>query len=601
MFPLFRLVSTSPNKAKLLSAVALGAFISANISVASADDTREEIRQLKAEIKRLEEKVAKEEQQVRGIAKFPKMPPAATVPVVCKDAPCPPAPPPVFVSFANGLKVESWDGAFSFKIGGRIFIDGGVNSQPVQAFAGFPATGTGSFFRPYFPSHSGTGYANQVGFRQIRLEVEGKAWYEWLYKLQYDFAGSPNGLVQGGIRDMWIAWQPHYLQPIAPITIQFGNQFEPTSNEGMASSKYRDFIERATVDDLFRGNRHIGLAAETGGENVWGLYGNPEWSFKGGIFSTSWEDGNPLNPFAATTTVGGTTVVNSFNAGIPAGNSNLLNPVAGGHQYWEAAARLTYAPIHDQEHLLHFGGWVRYQNPNDATAANDNRVLQPGSTLASEANILNESLLGTQPLTCWALPTAQLVGTNCVKNVLFYGAELEAAWGPFSIQGEYIGVHYNRDPNIIVWQGAPGAASVNFEGFYLYATWYLTGESRSEQYTSYEDFDKPGNGNGAQIKILNPWSAGGWGAWEVATRVSEINLNSGGSFIPPIALPVGTVANIQGGRETDFTLGLNWYPDKGIRLMFNWVDVFQYSANYSRPDLNGIHPQLFLVRAQVDW
>jgi phosphate-selective porin len=48
-----------------------------------------------------------------------------------------------------------------------------------------------------------------------------------------------------------------------------------------------------------------------------------------------------------------------------------------------------------------------------------------------------------------------------------------------------------------------------FEGFYAYATWYLTGESRAKQYRSYEEFNAPGNGNVAQIKILNPWSAGG--------------------------------------------------------------------------------------------
>jgi phosphate-selective porin OprO and OprP len=179
--------------------------------------------------------------------------------------------------------------------------------------------------------------------------------------------------------------------------------------------------------------------------------------------------------------------------------------------------------------------------------------------------------------------------------------KIEGAWGPYSIQAEYIGVHYDRDAGIIEWQKAPGGTSVHFDGFYAYATWYLTGESRAEQYRGYEEFNQPGNGNVAQIKILNPWSAGGWGAWEVAARVSEINLNSGGSLILAFLLPLGTVANIQGGRETDFTLGLNWYPDKGIRLRFNWVDVFQYSANYARPDLNGIHPQLSLVRAQVDW
>jgi phosphate-selective porin OprO and OprP len=198
-----------------------------------------------------------------------------------------------------------------------------------------------------------------------------------------------------------------------------------------------------------------------------------------------------------------------------------------------------------------------------------------------------------------------LVGLNCVKNVENYGAEVEAAWGPFSVQAEYLGMHYNRDPGIIFWQNQirggthpPGDASINFDGFYVYATWYLTGESRAEQYRGYEEFNAPGNGNVAQIKILNPWSAGGWGAWELAARVSEINLNDGGfSFFQPL----GTVANIQGGRQTDFTLGLNWYPDKGIRFMANWVDVFQYSAPFNRPDLNGIHPQVFELRAQVDW
>jgi hypothetical protein len=115
----------------------LGAL--AAYSPARADDTAAEIRALKAGLKLLEQKVSRHEQQVRGIAKFPKMPPVAETPIVCKDAPCPPPPPPVFVSFANGLKVESWDGAFSFKIGGRIFVDGGVNSQPIQTF---PPPGT---------------------------------------------------------------------------------------------------------------------------------------------------------------------------------------------------------------------------------------------------------------------------------------------------------------------------------------------------------------------------------------------------------------------------------------------------------------------------
>lgn len=56
-------------KSRLLSAVALGALMSLNLSTAKADDIEREIRLLKVQIKRLEEKVAKQEQQVRGIAK----------------------------------------------------------------------------------------------------------------------------------------------------------------------------------------------------------------------------------------------------------------------------------------------------------------------------------------------------------------------------------------------------------------------------------------------------------------------------------------------------------------------------------------------------
>src|SRR4029077_8750785 len=226
---------------------------------------------------------------------------------------------------------------------------------------------------------------------------------------------------------------PTYIRPIA---FQVGSMFEPSSIERASSSKYRDFIERALPADLLAGNRHVGFAAVTGGDAP-GIWGKPNWSFKAGIYSTSFEDGAPVG---ATTKPAGVVT----NVGIPAGNSSFLNPVPGGHQYWDAAGRLTYAPIRTEDALLHIGGSVRYQKPNDATAASDDRVLQPGSTLRSEANILGENLLGTQPLTCVAA-TAQLVGQNCVKDVINPGAELLAAYGPFSVQAEYLAMHYDRN------------------------------------------------------------------------------------------------------------------------------------------------------------
>src|ERR1700730_2210418 len=419
------------DKKKASAAMALIALVTFQAGSARADDTAAEIRLLKARLKQLEQKVAHQDKQIRGAAKFPAMPPAPETPIVCKDAPCPPPPPPVFVSFTNGLKGESWDHDFSFKIGGRIFVDGGVSTQPVQAFAGRLR---------FFPAHAASGFSNQLGFRQARLQVEGTAFKDWEYKFQYDFVGSPNDLIVGGIRDAYVAWR--YF---VPFTFEVGNFFEPNSLErSVSSAKYRDFIERSQAGDLLAGNRHIGIAAVTGGEAP-GILGKSNWSAKAGIFSTSLEDGAPVGPTTAGAVV--------TNVGIPAGSSSFLNPVPGGHQYWDAAGRLTYAPIVTEDSLLHIGGSVRYQNPNDATAASDDRVLQPGGTLKSSANILNENLLGTQPLTCVAA-TAQLVGQNCVKDVLGYGAELVGSYGPFSVQAEYLGMHYDRDAGLLTPQAA---------------------------------------------------------------------------------------------------------------------------------------------------
>jgi phosphate-selective porin OprO and OprP len=546
---------------------------------------KEQVKQLeplKERLKQLEAEVAKEKRErkearggVRNAAAQPgpgtgfvckgaacPPPPPA---IVCKDGPCPPPPLPVFVSFTNGLKVESADGDFSFRIGGRIYVDGGVSSLPAPAFLGNKA----------LPAVAASGFSNQTGIRQARLQAEGTAFKIWDYKLQYDFTGSPNDLIVGGIRDAYIGFR--YFAPW--VDFQVGNFYEPSSLERSNTSNYRDFIERALPADLLAGNRHIGFAAITGGAAP-GLLGNSNWSFKSGIFTTSVEDGNPSA------------------VGAPAaGSSSLLNPVPGGHQYWEAVGRLTYAPILTEESLLHFGGSVRYQDPNDATAASDDRVLQPGSTLKTEANILGTNLLGTQPLTCAASAATQLVGQNCVKDFWDFGAEAVAAYGPFSVQAEYLATHYDRSAALIEELKAPGGTSVNFSGYYVYATWYLTGESRADSYRTYPGtYNFPGTFD--QIKILSPVSAGGTGAWEAAVRLSEINLNSGGFLV---LQPVGVPSNIQGGRETDFTVGLNWYPDIGIRFMANWVNVLQLSAPWNRPNINGIHPQIVEMRAQVNF
>ncbi|MCI0598190.1 MAG: OprO/OprP family phosphate-selective porin, partial [Beijerinckiaceae bacterium] len=508
----------------------------------------------------LEAKVAKQEKERKEAeARVHQFGMAAPPPVVCKDAPCPPPPelpPPVWVSFKNGLKVESFEKDFSFHIGGRIFVDGGASTGP------FPPGGQ----------------EGNVGIRRARLEVDGKAFKYWLYKMQYDFAGSTStGTVQGGIRDAYLALRHPALAFLPftpePVILQVGNFHEPSSLEQTTSSKYTDFIERSMVADALAGNRHIGFAAQAIGK---------DWSAKTGIFSTSPEDtllvpapGIPPFPFPP-----------------PAGIPPFFFPGAatGGGQYFDVAGRFTYAPILEKDALLHFGASARYRRPNDSTGLSDGRTMFLGSNIRAEANILNERFLGTPDLSCGTIiVNAQAVAGKCVSDIVYYGAEFVASYGPFSLQGEYMGADYNRNASALAFANfngagfnALGGSSLHFSGYYVYGTWYLTGESRAEAYK----VDSLNPATFGQIKILDPLSKGGIGAWELAARFSELNLNSGG---------------ILGGREQNVTVGLNWYPDRGIRFMLNYINVVGLSAPFNRPYLNGANPSIFLMRAQVDW
>ena len=532
----------SREKKKALAAVALVALVSFQAGGARADDTAAEIRLLKARLKHLEERVAvqgRKEKETRAQIRTAGAQPG----MVCKGAPCPPPPPPVFVSFKNGLKVESLDHDFSFRIGGRIFVDGGGSTQPE------------------------TGKAGNANITQARLQVEGKAFKYWDYKLQYEFAGSTSsGTVAGGIRDAYLALKYPALAivPFAsePLVLQAGNFYEPAGLERTNSKNYTDFIERALVSDALGPSRHIGFAAFAHGK---------DWTAKAGIFTTSPED-KLLTPAA----------------GIPAFPFPASAVATGGGQYFDLSGRVTFAPIMEKNALLHFGGSARYQRPNDATGASDDRVTLLGSNIRTEANVLGENLLGTPDLSCGTIFTgARAAAGKCVSDLVDFGAEFVAAYGPFSVQAEYMGAQYNRNSSALAFANthgvsAPGGSSLNFSGYYVYATWYLTGESRAEAY----QVDDLNPATFRQIKILNPLSAGGIGAWEIGARLSELNLNDAG---------------IQGGRETDFTLGLNWYPDIGVRLMANWVNVLQLAAPFDRPYLNGAHPNIFVMRAQVNW
>ena len=72
----------------------------------------------------------------------------------------------------------------------------------------------------------------------------------------------------------------------------------------------------------------------------------------------------------------------------------------------------------------------------------------------------------------------------------------------------------------------------------------------------------------------------GSGAWELGARVSQLDLND------------TDITSALRGRQTNFTLGTNWYLNPNTRIMLNWVHA----------DVDGVgDSDSIAMRFQVDF
>jgi phosphate-selective porin OprO/OprP len=129
-------------------------------------------------------------------------------------------------------------------------------------------------------------------------------------------------------------------------------------------------------------------------------------------------------------------------------------------------------------------------------------------------------------------------GNFAADSAMILGGEFAGVFGPFWVASEYITADVD----------APAVGDPSFDGFYVQAGWYLTGEHRR--------FD---GGDGAfdrQKPKNNFGSPDGSGAWEIAVRYSTLDLNDAG---------------VNGGEQDDISVALNWYLNPVTRLMLNYV------------------------------
>ena len=212
--------------------------------------------------------------------------------------------------------------------------------------------------------------------------------------------------------------------------------------------------------------------------------------------------------------------------------------------------RLTYVPFKDADNLVHIG-------------ASANIVINPAATGPD----VQPSGAAT-PVRLRERPELRVDGTRLVDtgnidadDVRAYGREGGLQHKQFSLAGEYFWLDVNRR--------ASALADPSFSGWYLQGAWTLTGEPRRYNAAS-GGFDSP--------KIAKPFSlkAHTWGAWELAARYSELDLNYHAG-LAGVAAP--SASSVRGGDQKIFTLGLNWYPNANVRFLADYqhVDVTRLS------------------------
>ncbi len=144
------------------------------------------------------------------------------------------------IKMKDSFVVESGDGDFSLRVGGRIQADAAVYSEDTRR------------------QNDGT------EMRRARLFVQGKLSDAWKYKLQYDFVNTGSS----GITDVYVQYTG------SPWKVTVGHFKQPFSLQNMTSSKYITFTERG-LPHLFAPGRAIGVAAGRSGDN---------WSLNAGFF-----------------------------------------------------------------------------------------------------------------------------------------------------------------------------------------------------------------------------------------------------------------------------------------------------------------------------
>jgi phosphate-selective porin OprO/OprP len=297
-----------------------------------------------------------------------------------------------------------------------------------------------------------------------------------------------------------------------PVRLRAGAWATPAGLEDATGNQEELFLERAAVAELVRG-----IATGDGRTGVGATARGARW-YASGLFSGK-------------------------AVGIP--TTAEIDQQSG------FSARLAFNPIHGPDYDVHIG-------------ANIHGILSPADTTAGPVDTRTVRLQERPEL---RVSGVRLVDTGPIVSdgLRAYGLEGGASWKNFYGAGEW----YRIDVNRKTMPPAVSPFDPAFSGWYLQGAWTITGEHHAWT-----------NATGGFLgirpaKIFNP-QRGTWGAWELATRYSALDLNDH-EGVARVAIPAG---GIRGGEQKITTLGVNWYPNNVVRFLldYQWVRVNRLNA-----------------------
>ncbi|KWV60783.1 porin [Bradyrhizobium macuxiense] len=381
--------------------------------------------------------------------------------------------------------------------------------------------------------------------RRARIGITGKFLSDWNFALIYDFGGSSDGfggtaagsLPGGGTSGVENAFLSYTgFKPFGgKMAIEGGIMDIPWTLDEATSSNDILFMERASA----------GIIAQ----NI------AAGDFRSAFGTRWWNDQFWVGGYVTGPTSG---AIHSASSTSPAGTSEQYGGVI----------RVVGNPISGRDYSVHIGADAEW-------------LIQPPRNLVTQAQTLT---LSDRPEL--RIDPTTLISTGAIANVSgaqVYGVEAAATYGSLIAQGEYYWFNVDRTANT----GLPpfGASSLKFDGGYAQIGYVLTGETHAYN---------PSSASYGGIKPANPFSltGSGWGAWEIAGRVSQMNLND----------QLATAAGIAGGRQTVYTVALNWYVNNNIRFMLDYLhgDISKQASSISTVDA-GSKFDAVAMRTQVAW